>query len=100
MLLFPILLLRGKRKLMFQPRRSFAGEAIGDPARTALVAVNLTTRTFQVTVMVKPLQPPQNLLPAAGRQCRNVIGTQKTVAVEAFQNLTVAVGQPQRGYFR
>ena len=71
------------------------GEAIGDPARTALVVVNLAKWAFHVAVMVKPLQPPQNLLLAAGRQRCNLVGTKKPVAVEALQNLTVTVGQPQ-----
>jgi hypothetical protein len=42
--------------------------------------------------MVKPLQPPQHLLRTASGQCRQMIGTQKTVAVDVVKNRPVAVG--------
>jgi hypothetical protein len=44
--------------------------------------------------MKKPLQPSQHLLPAAGAQRNDMVRTKESVTEEAFQNLTVTVGQP------
>jgi len=44
-------------------------------------------------MMIQPLQPPQHLLRAAGGQRRQVIGAQKSVAVDMMKNLPVADGQ-------
>jgi hypothetical protein len=59
----------GERKRSLQPASSFIPEPVGNAAGAAvMVVINLTARTFQVSVMVKQLEPPQRLLPAAVEQ--------------------------------
>ena len=64
--LLPIQLVELQGQFPFQPGCALVAQTVGDPARAALVVVNLASWPFQVTVMKKPLQPPQHLLPAAG----------------------------------
>jgi hypothetical protein len=46
------------------------------------------------------LQPPEDLLLTAGKQRAEVVGTQKPVALNLFEDFPVAVGQMERGDFR
>ena len=92
--LFPIKLMKRQSQFALQPCRPLVAQAVSDPARAAVEIINLAAWSFQVAVMKKPLQPPQHLLPAAGAQRNDMVRTKESVTEEAFQNLTVTVGQP------
>jgi hypothetical protein len=59
-----------------------------------MVIINLTARAFQIAVMVKALQAPQNLLSAAWQKGSEMIRTKKPVTVDVVENFAVTFRQP------
>ena len=66
------------------------GDGLG---AAAFVVLDLGARTFEVAVMKEQLQPPNNLLFAAAKQCGDLMRTQKTMSVDEPDNVVVAAGQ-------
>jgi len=83
---------------VFQERRSLVAQTINDVPRSALVVkINLGSWAFEVTVVVKQLQPPQKRLGAVANECCDLGGTEKTVLVDQPDDFAIAVGQLDAG---
>ena len=62
----------------------------------ALDVFELGARTFEVVVMEKRLQPPDDGLLAAAQKRGDLVGTKKTMAVNEPDDGAVALGQVKR----
>ena len=58
-----------------------------------MVVFKLRARTFQISVVIQQLQPPQDLLGAATEECDDVRGTKKTVPVNQLDDRVVALDE-------
>ena len=56
--------------------------------------LKLGSGAVKITVMIEPLQTPQDLLPASGHQDLDMIGQQKPVSSNVPENVVVALSQP------
>jgi hypothetical protein len=75
-------------------------KAIDHAARTAaLVVVELAAGTLQVAVMVERLQPPQELLTAAGHDASDLIRAEKAMAKNCAKDFFITRREPHRRQF-
>jgi len=75
--------------------RTFGAQAIYDMVgAAAVIVVELSAGSFQKAVMVKQLQPPQELLWTPGNERTNMGGTHKTKPLDEPDDFSVALGEP------
>jgi hypothetical protein len=98
-LLAPFQPVEGKCEFAFENRRAFTPDPVSHPATAVLVIVNLAAGALKKAVVIKQLQTTEHLLGAAGKKCAEMIGTQKPMAMNVFEDPPVAFGQTERGDF-
>ena len=87
----------GKCQFALQNRRSFISDSVNHSARAVLVIVNLTPGPLKEAVVVKELESPKDLLRTAGNQRAEMVGAQKPMTMNVFEDFPVAFGQPEPG---
>jgi hypothetical protein len=91
-LLAPMDLMKARAKFLFQQGCAFVAQTINYLSGSALmVVVELCSWPFQIAMVVKQLQPPQELLGAVADKGNDLGGTEKTMAVNLPDDFVVAL---------